>query len=67
VKKGHVHGATADERPLVAIKDPVSIEDLHATIFTLMGVSPKAAFDIEGRPFYSTVDGKGRAVGGVMA
>jgi hypothetical protein len=32
-----------------------------------MGVSPKAAFDIEGRPFYSTVDGKGRAVSGVMA
>ncbi len=67
VRRGHVHGATADERPLVAIKDPVSVEDLHATIFTLMGVSPKAAFDIEGRPFYSTVDGKGRAVSGVMA
>ena len=41
VKKGHVHGATADERPLVAIKDPVSISDLHATIFTAMGISRK--------------------------
>jgi uncharacterized protein (DUF1501 family) len=59
VKKGHVYGATADERPLVAIKDPVAISDLHATIFRAMGISPKTAYDIEGRPFYATVDGKG--------
>jgi hypothetical protein len=59
VKKGHVYGATADERPLVAIKDPVSISDMHATIFRAMGISPKTAFDVEGRPFYATVDGKG--------
>lgn len=62
MKRGHVHGATADERPLVAIKDPVTIENLHATIFTAMGISPKTAFDIEKRPFYATVDGKGKAV-----
>ncbi len=61
-KKAYIHGATADERPLVAIKDPVSITDLHATIFTAMGMSPKTAFDVEKRPFYATVDGKGRAV-----
>ncbi len=60
VGKGKVYGATADERPLVAIKDPVSVEDMHATIFTAMGISPKTAFDIEGRPFYATVDGKGK-------
>jgi hypothetical protein len=57
VKKGHVHGATADERPLIAIKDPVSISDLHATIFTAMGISPKTAFDVEQRPFYATNHG----------
>ena len=67
VKKGHVHGATADERPLVAIKDPVSISDLHATIFTAMGISPKSVFDIEKRPFYATVDGKGVPVSSVFA
>jgi hypothetical protein len=61
VKKGHVFGATADERPLVAIKDPLPVEDVHATIFTAMGISPKKAYDIEGRPFYATVDGKGKA------
>ena len=62
VKKGHVHGATADERPLVAVKDPVTITDLHATIFTAMGISPKTVYDIEKRPFYATEDGKGKPV-----
>lgn len=62
VKKGYVHGATADERPLVAVEKPVTITDLHATIFTAMGISPKTAYDIEKRPFYATEDGKGRPV-----
>jgi hypothetical protein len=61
-KAGYVHGETADERPLVAVKDPVSIMDLHATIMTAMGISPKTEFTIEGRPFYVTEDGKGQAV-----
>jgi hypothetical protein len=67
VKKGHVHGATADERPLVAIKDPVTITDLHATIFTAMGISPKTVYDIEQRPFYATLDGKGKSVDSIFA
>jgi hypothetical protein len=67
MKKGHVHGATADERPLVAVKDPVTITDLHATIFTAMGISPKTVFDIEKRPFYATEDGKGVAVKSLFA
>ncbi|MDB4947332.1 MAG: hypothetical protein JWP97_6866, partial [Labilithrix sp.] len=67
MKKGHIHGATADERPLVAIKNPVTISDLHATIFTAMGISPKTVYDIEGRPFYATLDGKGQAVKDLFA
>jgi uncharacterized protein (DUF1501 family) len=67
MKKGHVHGATADERPLIAVKDPVTITDLHATIFTAMGISPKMVYDIEKRPFYATEDGKGKAVAGLFA
>ena len=59
VKKGFLYGATAAERPLVTTKNPVSIRDLHATIFAAMGVSPKTAFDVEKRPFYATEDGKG--------
>lgn len=67
VKKGFLYGKTADERPLVAVENPVSVMDLHATIMTAMGISPKTAFDIEGRPFYVTVDGKGKPVTDIFA
>jgi hypothetical protein len=67
VKKGFVYGKTADERPLMAIENPVSIEDLHATIFTAMGINPKTAYDVEKRPFYATKDGTGKAATGVFA
>ncbi|MCC7335291.1 MAG: DUF1501 domain-containing protein [Pirellulaceae bacterium] len=62
MKRGFLYGATAPERPLVAIANPVSIEDLHATIMTAMGISPRTGYEIEGRPFYVTKDGKGQAV-----
>ena len=62
MKRGYVHGATAPERPLSAIEKPVSVTDLHATIFTAMGISPATAYEIEKRPFYATEDGKGQAV-----
>jgi hypothetical protein len=67
MKRGHLHGQTADERPLVAVKDPVTVMDLHATIMTAMGISPKTEFTIEGRPFYVTEDGKGTAVKDLFA
>jgi len=62
VKKGALYGKTADERPLLAVENPISVEDLHATIFTAMGMSPKTAFEVEKRPFFATKDGKGKAV-----
>ncbi|KAA5542086.1 DUF1501 domain-containing protein [Roseiconus nitratireducens] len=67
MKKGFLYGATAEERPLVAIENPVSVTDLHATIMTAMGISPKTGFDIESRPFYVTQDGHGRAVEDLFA
>lgn len=67
VKKGHVYGATADERPLIAVENPVTISDLHATIFTALGISPEMMYEIERRPFYATQDGKGKAVRDVFA
>ena len=67
MKKGHLHGETAAERPLVTIKDPVTIPDLHATILTAMGIAPRTAFDVEKRPFYVTEDGKGKAVKALFA
>lgn len=62
MKRGFVYGATAPERPLVAVEKPVTITDLHATIMTAMGISPQTGFDIEGRPFYVTQDGRGQPV-----
>jgi hypothetical protein len=60
--RGLVYGETAPERPLVTIKDPVTIGDLHATLFTAMGISPRTAIEIEKRPFYATLDGKGQPI-----
>ncbi|MGN6387633.1 MAG: DUF1501 domain-containing protein, partial [Verrucomicrobiota bacterium] len=59
IKKGHLHGQTADERPCKTIKDRVVIEDLHATIFRAMGIPADLAYEIEQRPFYVTRDGVG--------
>ena len=67
VKKGFVYGKTADERPLMAVQNPVSIEDLHATIYTAMGINPKTAYEVEKRPFYATKDGIGKAVADIFA
>ncbi len=60
MKKGFLYGETAPERPLRRRRRTrSSIRDLHATIFTAMGISPQTAFDVEKRPFYATEDGKG--------
>lgn len=67
VKKGFVYGKTADQRPLIAVENPVPIADLHATIMTALGISPQTGFDIEGRPFYVTQDGKGKPVMDIFA
>ena len=66
-KKGFLYGKTADQRPLLAVENPVSVMDLHATIFTAMGISPRTAFEVEKRPFYATRDGRGKPVFDVFA
>jgi hypothetical protein len=67
IKRGHLHGVTADERPCKAVVDPVMIEDLHATIFRAMGMSPKLAYEVEQRPFYITRDGLGKPIESLFA
>jgi hypothetical protein len=67
MKRGFLYGASADERPCLAIENPVSVADLHATIFTAMGINPKTAFEVEERPFYATEDGRGQAVEALFA
>lgn len=66
-KAGYVHGRTADQRPCVAVENPVSVTDLHATIFKAMGISPRTSLQVERRPFYVTEDGQGQPVEAVFA
>src|SRR5207248_2224656 len=50
VRRGFLYGATAPGRPCVVTKDPISVRDLHATILTALGISPRTAFTVEKRP-----------------
>ncbi|MBI5388054.1 MAG: DUF1501 domain-containing protein [Verrucomicrobia bacterium] len=67
IKRGHLHGVTADERPCRTLQDRVVIEDLHATLYTALGISPKLSYEIEQRPFYVTRDGLGKPIGSLFA
>ena len=62
MRRGHLYGRTADERPCLTIEKPVAIADLHATIYRAVGISPKLAYEVERRPFYVTHDGLGKPV-----
>jgi hypothetical protein len=67
MKKAFLYGETAPERPLLVTKDPITIRDLHATILTAMGISPRTSFEVEKRPFFVTQDGKGQPVKALFA
>jgi len=58
---------TAEERPCTTIEHPVVMEDLHATIYHTLGISPRLSYEIEQRPFYVTRDGLGKPVTEVLA
>lgn len=57
VKKGYVHGETADERPCTTVKDPVDTAQLHSTIYRALGIPHDHNYLVEQRPFYVTPDG----------
>jgi hypothetical protein len=65
--KGKLYGKTADERPCKIIENPVTIDDLHATIYTALGIAPDTYYEVEKRPFYVTKDGKGKVVEALRA
>ena len=67
MKKGYLHGRTADERPCKTLEKRVVIEDLHASIYHALGISPKLAYEIERRPFYVTRDGLGQPIPDLFA
>ena len=62
VKKGYLYGRTADERPCSIVENPVTIDDLHATIYHALGIPANLSYSVEKRPFYVTPDGKGKPV-----
>lgn len=66
-KRGYLHGETAAERPCSIVKDPVTISDLHATLFAALGIAPDAGVEVEKRPVYVTKDGKGKVVEALLA
>ena len=65
-KKGFVYGKTAPEHPMVPVENPVRLEDIHATIYRAMGISPDTAYVTEERSFYVTKDGKGQPIGALL-
>ncbi len=62
IKKGNVYGKTADERPCKTIENPIVIDQVHQTIYHALGIDPQTHYVVEKRPFYTTPDGKGKAV-----
>jgi hypothetical protein len=40
----------------------VIIDQVHQTIYHALGIAPETHYTIEGRPFYTTPDGKGEAI-----
>jgi hypothetical protein len=65
--KGKLYGKTADERPVSIVENPVTIDDLHATIYAALGIAPDTYYEVEKRPFYVTKDGKGKVVQALRA
>jgi len=61
-KRGYLHGKTAPERPCKTLEKRVVIEDLHASIYRALGISPRLSYEIEKRPFYVTRDGLGKPI-----
>lgn len=62
IKKGLVYGKTADERPCSTVANPVVIDQVHQSIYHALGIPPETEYTIEGRPFYTTPDGHGKAI-----
>ncbi|MEO1216664.1 MAG: DUF1501 domain-containing protein, partial [Bacteroidota bacterium] len=67
IRKGYVHGETADERPFKTITEPVYIEQVHQSIYHCLGISPETHYTIEKRPFYTTPDGEGKIIPEILS
>jgi len=66
-KGGYVHGKTDEHHPMLPVENPVPLTDVHATIYKALGISADTNYVTEGRPFYLTKDGKGKAIDAMLA
>ena len=66
IKRGHVFGKTADERPCKTIENPIKIAGIHQTVYHALGIPSDKHYEIEKRPFYTTPDGKGKVEYGLL-
>jgi hypothetical protein len=66
-RPGLVYGRTAERHPMVPVENPVKLEDVHATIHRALGIAADTNYLTEGRPFYLTKDGKGKAIEALLA
>lgn len=57
IKKGNVHGKTADERPCKTLEKQIVIDQVHQSIYHALGIAQDAHYVVEKRPFYTTPDG----------
>lgn len=62
IKKGFAYGKTADVHPMIAVENPVSVMNAHATIYKALGIPADTNYVTEGRPFYVTNNGEGEPV-----
>lgn len=67
IKRGHIFGKTADERPCKTIENPIKIDSIHQTIYHALGIPSDKNYEIEKRPFYTTPDGHGKVEFGLLA
>jgi hypothetical protein len=66
IKRGHVFGKTADERPCKTIENPIKMDSIHQTVYHALGIAPDTNYEIERRPFYTTPDGHGKVEFGLL-
>jgi hypothetical protein len=63
-KKGFAYGKTADHHPMIRDRERRNLSDVHATIYKALGIPADTNYVTEGRPFYVTNNGKGKAIEG---
>lgn len=61
-RKGFAYGKTADRHPMAPVENPVTLEDVYATILKSLGVPADRAFMENGRSFHVTPNGLGKPI-----